>query len=64
MYKRQLRSGAGIRAIQYLPGGTVRYCYPLEGNEAAVGGNVFENPRRRADAQLAVDTKGIALSGP
>ena len=61
---KSLRSGAGIRAIQYLPGGTVRYCYPLEGNEAAVGGNVFENPRRRADAQLAVDTKGIALSGP
>lgn len=54
----------GIRAVQYLPEGVVVYCYPIEGNEAAIGGNVFENPKRRADAQMAVDTKSIALSGP
>lgn len=61
---KSLDTEMGIRAIQYLPGGTVEYCYPIEGNEAAIGGNVFNNPKRVADAQLAVDTKSIALSGP
>lgn len=59
-----LDDGAGIRAVQCLPDGTVRYCYPLEGNEAVMGDNIFEDPERRPDAMLAVDTKSIALSGP
>lgn len=54
----------GIRAVQYLPGGVVRYCYPLEGNEEVIGDNIFQNPSRKRDARLAVDTKEIALSGP
>lgn len=61
---RSLDTEDGIRAIQYLPGGTVQYCYPVEGNESAIGGNVFDNPKRREDALLAVKTKEIALSGP
>ena len=61
---KSLADGEGIRAIQYLPGGAVLYCYPLEGNEAVIGNNVFDNPRRRDDALLAVDTREIALSGP
>ena len=54
----------GIRAIQCLPGGTVQYCYPIEGNEKAIGGNVFKNEKRRADAILARETQEITLSGP
>lgn len=61
---KSLADGEGIRAIQYLPGGAVLYCYPLEGNEAVIGNNVFDNPRRRDDALLAVNTREIALSGP
>lgn len=61
---RSLMQNAGIRAIQYLPDGCVTYCYPLEGNEEAVGDNVFTNPARREDALLAKDTREIALSGP
>ena len=54
----------GIRAIQCLPGGTVEFCYPIEGNEKAIGGNVFRNEKRRADAILAKETHEITLSGP
>lgn len=61
---RSMMDSPGIRAVQYLPGGTVRYCYPLEGNEAVLGDNIFQNPLRKKDARLAVDTKEIALSGP
>ena len=38
---RSLSDGAGIRAIQYLPDGVVRYVYPLEGNEPTVGSDIF-----------------------
>lgn len=61
---RSMMDSPGIRAVQYLPGGTVRYCYPLEGNEAVIGDNIFQNPKRERDARLAMDTKEIAISGP
>lgn len=61
---RSMMDSPGIRAVQYLPEGTVRYCYPLEGNEEVIGDNIFQNPRRERDARLAMDTKEIALSGP
>ena len=59
-----LGEGIGIRSIQCLPGGVVRYLHPLAGNEAVLGDNVFSDPYRKVDAQLAVDTKSITLSGP
>lgn len=59
-----LDDGIGIRAVQCLPDGIVRYCYPLEGNEEVIGTSVFDDPQRRADAMLALDTRSIALSGP
>ena len=58
-----LGEGIGIRSIQCLPGGVVRYLHPLAGNEAVLGDNVFSDPYRKVDAQLAVDTKSITLSG-
>ena len=61
---RSMIDSPGIKAVQYLPGGVVRYCYPLEGNEKVIGDNIFQNPSREMDARLAVDTKEIALSGP
>lgn len=59
-----LDDGAGIRAVQCLPDGIVRYCYPVEGNEAVIGTGVLDDPKRQADAMLAVTTRSIALSGP
>lgn len=61
---KSLFDGEGIRAVQYLPQGTVEYCYPLKGNEAVLGSNIFKNPKRRQDALLALETREIALSGP
>ncbi|MCC8157799.1 MAG: sensor domain-containing diguanylate cyclase [Phascolarctobacterium sp.] len=61
---KSLFDGSGIRAIQYLPEGVVKYCYPIKGNEAVLGDNIFKNPKRRYDALLAFNTKSTALSGP
>ena len=46
----------------HLPSSIMRYLYPLEGNESVLGDNVFSDPYRKVDAQLAVDTKKITLS--
>ena len=59
-----LNEGTGVRAIQYLPEGVVTYVYPREGNEATLNTSVFDNPERREDALLAVETRQITLSGP
>lgn len=59
-----LDDGIGIRAVQCLPDGIVRYCYPIEGNEEVIGTGIFDDPQRRADAMLALETRSIALSGP
>lgn len=61
---KSLMVGEGIRAIQYQPGGTVQYVYPLKGNENTLNTNIFDSPTRRDDALMAVETKQIELSGP
>lgn len=53
-----------IQSIQYLPKGVVEYCYPKEGNEKAFGDNIFENPKRKADAFLALQLRQSVVSGP
>lgn len=53
-----------IQCIQYLPNGIVEYYYPKEGNEDSYGDNVLENPARKEDALLAVESKSYVVSGP
>ena len=53
-----------IQCIQYLPNGVVKYYYPKEGNENSYGDNVLENPTRKENALLAIESKSYVLSGP
>lgn len=54
---------SAIRSLQLAPDGVVTYVYPLEGNEGAFI-DLFADPDRRADAELARDTDEVVLSGP
>lgn len=54
----------GVINISFLPNGVVERVYPIEGNEKAIGDNVFEMPNRRAEAMIALETKEPILSGP
>ncbi|MBN1888615.1 MAG: PAS domain S-box protein [Thermoflexales bacterium] len=56
----------GIRHLAIAPGGVVRYVYPLTGNERILGYEALQDPRPdvRADAQRAVESQHIVLSGP
>lgn len=54
----------GIRALQLLPQGVVKYCYPLESNEPAMGLDILQDPRRAIGTQVVVKKHDIVLSGP
>ena len=53
-----------IEAYEMAKDGTVNQIYPLEGNEAAMGLDMLENPERRMEARLARDSKESTIEGP
>jgi signal transduction histidine kinase/ActR/RegA family two-component response regulator len=53
-----------IRSVQLAPNGVVTYMYPYEGNEEAMGHDLFADPERVVEATLARETGDIILSGP
>lgn len=58
--------GYGIRNIAVGPGSVIQYVYPLTGNESVLGYNPLfdERPAVRVDAQQAIVTGEIVLTGP
>jgi signal transduction histidine kinase/CheY-like chemotaxis protein len=57
-------SSSNIRCIQMAPGGVVTYLHPYEGNEEALGHDLFADPARVEEATLARETGEVILSGP
>ncbi len=65
LYAEKLFEGrTQLRNIGAAPGMVVRYIYPLEENEAAIGLDYRENPMQRAAAELARDTGRLIVAGP
>ncbi len=56
----------GMRAIEVMPNGVIKYVYPLEGNEAAVGLDLKADPREeiRADLARARHSGQHTITGP
>jgi signal transduction histidine kinase/ActR/RegA family two-component response regulator len=57
-------ASSNIRCVQMAPGGVVTYLHPYEGNEEALGHDLFADPARVEEATLARETGEIILSGP
>jgi signal transduction histidine kinase/BarA-like signal transduction histidine kinase len=57
-------SSSNIRCVQMAPDGVVTYLHPYEGNEAALGHDLFADPARVEEATLARETGEVILSGP
>ncbi len=53
-----------IRSLQLAPQGVVRFVWPIESNRAAIGHDLFADPRRRQAAELAIASRNIWLAGP
>lgn len=60
----RLLDDPAIRCLQLCPAGIVKYAYPLEGNEAAIGDDLFKNPRRVKEALHARNSGKLTMSGP
>jgi PAS domain S-box-containing protein len=59
-----LEAGTDIDAIQLVPGGVIRYVYPLKGNEKVVGYDVLNDSTRNKEAYKAIEKKQMFFAGP
>lgn len=53
-----------ILNVAIMPEGVVRQMEPIEGNEAAIGHDMFADPDRVVEARLARDTGEMTVTGP
>ncbi|MEE9144151.1 MAG: PAS domain-containing protein, partial [Candidatus Binatia bacterium] len=59
-----IKSHGGISSLQLAPDGVVNKIYPLAGNEGAIGHDLLGDPRRRTEAQAAIESRKLTLAGP
>jgi PAS domain S-box-containing protein len=59
-----LETGTDIDAVQMVPGGIIKYVYPLEGNEKALGYNILKDSTRNKEAYKAIEQKSMYFGGP
>lgn len=59
-----LKSNDCIDAVQMVPGGIIKYIYPLKGNEAALGFDILNSPNLKQGALKSIQTKLIYFAGP
>lgn len=53
----------GVSALALAPDGIVSQIIPLQGNEKAIGHNLFKDPKRNKEVILARDTGKLTLGG-
>ncbi|MBL7745646.1 MAG: PAS domain S-box protein [Chitinophagaceae bacterium] len=59
-----LQSNKYMDALQLVPGGVIKYIYPLDGNEAAVGYDILKDSTRNKEAFKAIEKKELFFAGP
>lgn len=59
-----LASNSSINSVQLVPNGTIRYIYPIEGNEAAMGLNILKSKNLRKEALQSIANKKMYFAGP
>ena len=59
-----LAANTKIDALQLLPGGVIRYVYPLKENEKVIGFNLLTDSARKKEAVKAIEKKGFYYAGP
>ncbi len=62
--KQILANNENIDAVQLVPDGIIRYTYPLEGNEAAIGINLLKDKKYRHETLKAIQTRKMYFAGP
>lgn len=62
--QRLLESNNTIKAVQLVPNGVIKYVYPLEGNEAAIGLDVLHSELHKKEATKSIQTQKMFFAGP
>lgn len=52
-----LENNKNIKSVQFAPNGVVSIVYPYIGNEAAIGHDLLNDPKRKEYAQKAIEKK-------
>ena len=53
-----------VRNVLFAPDGIVDSVFPLEGNEAVIGLNMYEDGAGNKEAQAAIEKKELYIAGP
>lgn len=61
---RLLESNTSIEAVQLVPNGVIKYVYPLEGNEAAIGVDILKSELFQQEALKSIQTQKMYFAGP
>jgi PAS domain S-box-containing protein len=59
-----LSNNPNFDAIQLVENGTIKFIYPLEGNEVVIGYDIFADSLRRTEAFIALNSQSLFFSGP
>lgn len=62
--KQLVESNRGVDAVQLVPGGKIKYIYPLKGNEAALGYDILNDSIHRPDLLKTIQLGRMYFSGP
>jgi PAS domain S-box-containing protein len=62
--KKLIESNPSLSAVQLVPNGIIKYIYPLEGNEAAMGLNILESKSHNKEALKSLSTQKMYFAGP
>ena len=50
-----LKAGDDLDAVQIVPGGVIRYMFPLKGNEKVIGYDILKDASRNKEALMAIE---------
>ena len=62
--KQILSNNDNIDVLELVPGGVIKYVYPLEGNESVIGYDILSDPNVSAEVIKAAESGNIYFAGP
>ncbi|WP_339886865.1 PAS domain S-box protein [uncultured Flavobacterium sp.] len=62
--KKLLESNSSINAVQLVPNGIIKYIYPMQGNEAAMGLDILKSKELREESLKSIQNQKMYFAGP
>jgi PAS domain S-box-containing protein len=59
-----IKSNPIVSVVELVPGGVIKYIYPIEGNEAAMNLNILSTADIRKEAKKSIESQKIYFAGP